>query len=141
MKFNKQKGAVDSFLYAIATIMIIFVFLIGILPCFNMLQVRTQINQIARKYLLKMEEKGCLSSNDKRGLEEEILAINGITSVELSADCTYPNEVGYGDFVTLSFEAEYNYNNYRESGFSVFSPVMEKKTETIVYRKQTTSKH
>lgn len=59
---------------------------------------KTEINQIARKYILKMETVGMLTEPDKSALLEE-LAAAGASDVRL--DGTTVHRVGYGSAIVL----------------------------------------
>ena len=82
----------------------------------GLIQQKLEINQIARKYILRMETVGLLETEDRNKLCAE-LAAAGVT--ELSLDGTTLVQVGYGEPIVLWIQGklknEYEFTEKRVS--------------------------
>lgn len=80
----------------------------------------TQINAIARKYLMKMETNGYLTSSDQADMVAELEALPYVANVEVHAD-TSVTFVGHNNDVILHFTCQLNDMPF-QSFTNVFNP-------------------
>lgn len=77
---------------------------------------KTEVSQIARQYILKMETVGYLTEEDRIRLSQELSGA-GVTQLELEGTTMWPVE--YGDIITLEIkgklEGEYDFEERRIS--------------------------
>ena len=97
---------------------------------------KSQIDTIARSYLLKMEGQGYLNSADESELNRELQSL-GVTNINLTG--TTRSNVEYGNKITLSISGVIDLPNYNVANlFKV------EKTENLVnfkVIKSSTAKH
>ena len=136
---KKEKGAADNFLYAIITVIILFVFLIALLPNFSLLNMRNEVNQIARGHMLRMEALGCLTSEDASLMKQELMNIKGISNAVVQSNHMAPDRADYGEELQLTITIEYSSEIYDVG--NILSPKKEQSVNTFVFRKSTTAKN
>lgn len=129
---KKRAGAGDLFasLVAIMSItLVVFLYINSIAD----IQLRTQLDQVARKYILVMETEGNLSSEEKTEMKQELLAVSPyITDVKV----TTTGGNGYGTLVTLKAECKAKVTNVADFGITKRNRVV-----TYVIEKQSTAKY
>lgn len=69
----------------------------------QLIQQKTEVSQLARKYILRMETVGYLTPGDRTVLTGELQAA-GIT--DITYEGTTENEVGYGEPITLQIKGK-----------------------------------
>lgn len=95
---KKEAGNVGDFMAACICMLMMSALLLSYMDSVRLIDRKTEINQIARKYILKMETVGMLTEPDKSALLEE-LAAAGASEVRLEG--TTVNRVGYGSAIVL----------------------------------------
>lgn len=82
----------------------------------SLIHQKTEVGQIARKYILRMETIGCLAGNDCNNLIAELEAM-GVADISLEGTTFSP--VGYGSAISLritgKLEGEYVFEEKRVS--------------------------
>lgn len=95
---KKEAGSIGDFL-AVCICMIMMTILMTVyMDCVHIIEEKEEINQIARKYILRMESTGYLAEEDKNMLLRE-LELSGITEINLE-DSTMVR-TGYGEEIVL----------------------------------------
>lgn len=95
---KREPGSVGDFMAACICMLMMSALLFSYMDSIRLIDRKTEINQIARKYILKMETVGMLTDPDKSALLEE-LAAAGASEVRL--DGTTVHRVGYGSAIVL----------------------------------------
>lgn len=97
-------------------IMALTAIVISYFGCIELVQQKTQVGQLARKYILKMETEGYLTADEQIRLTCE-LGEMGITDVNLDNTTVQPG--GYGQEIVLNIngklKGEYEFNERRVS--------------------------
>ena len=110
------------------------------IACFNSLELvnkKFEVNQLARKYILRMETVGYLTSNDKNKLNQELLEL-GIVSFNFEG--TTLNQVGYGNPIILCISG-YIHANEIAGANNVFSIFFQDKDYEFYEIKMSTAKN
>jgi len=71
----------------------------------SLMLMKLEVSQVARKYILMMETKGCLMGEDRAHLLEELEDL-GLEGIEITG--TAQNPVGYGETIMLKIRAKTN---------------------------------
>lgn len=112
---KKKSGFLDDYLPLFAFILVAIIAMMGFIEVNTAINKKSDINSIARQYVLRMETQGCLKNSD---ITELITSLNaaGFSDSEggalssASFDCVYSGQdtngesVGYGNVVTLKFK-------------------------------------
>lgn len=113
---KRQKGNVGSLLTAGLCVLAMTVVMLSYMENVSLIQQKTEVSQLARKYILRMETVGYLTTEDSTLLCQE-LAAAGVTEVNLSG--TTQSEVSYGVPITLQIsgklKGEYIFEEKRTS--------------------------
>lgn len=96
--YGRQKGQIADVMTAGICVIAMTVIMMAYIGSVQLLDRKTQIDQVARKYILRMETLGYLSENDKLQLSWELQQLG---SYELVFDGTTLDRVGYGEPITL----------------------------------------
>lgn len=117
---RKDKGNIGDivsmgfFIIAMLTVMVCFI------DCVGMLQTRSEIGQLARKYILVAETNGYIPEGDKDTLLMELESI-GVTDVDISGSTL--TKADFGRTVTVCIKGKIN-EKYE---------ISEKRTSTAKY--------
>lgn len=95
---KKEAGNIGDFMAACICMLMMSALLLSYMDSVRLIDRKTEINQIARKYILKMETVGMLTEPDKSALLEE-LAAAGASEIRLEG--TTVHRVGYGSAIVL----------------------------------------
>ena len=98
---GKSKGSVMDFMTIGITILAMAILWMAYMGMAQLLDTKTEVSQVARKYLLRMETVGYLNQTDQEKLITELAGL-GVTKVELAGTTTTP--VGYGESIYLMLE-------------------------------------
>lgn len=110
------------------------------IACFNSLELvnkKFEVNQLARKYILRMETVGYLTSNDKNKLNQELLEL-GIVSFNFEG--TTLNQVEYGNPIMLCISG-YIHTNEINGTNNIFSIFFQEKDYEFYEVKMSTAKN
>lgn len=108
---RKKRGNGDLIcsLFVLLAMTVVVLFFIGSI---GHVVIRTQIDQVARKYILRMETAGCLTSSDKTALLADLKNIPAVKQLGDSVDIEIVSPTvdkidkpqGYGNEVTLTIK-------------------------------------
>lgn len=136
-KLKKDKGGIDNYLFIPIMITAVVILLLSVIPIFSLLSDKSEIDQIGRTYLLKMESDGYLSSDMKSQLIDDLKSIKNVKNIDILD--TTETRVGYGQKVYLKFIVTYNYEIL--SGNQLLNKIISSEEKKIVYSKCSTAKY
>ena len=96
--WRQKRGSVVDVLSAVILILAMTVLMTAYLGSMQLIAKKSEVSQLSRKYILRMETVGCLTESDRISLEQELRSI-GVGKVDLSG--TTMSEAGYGTPVFL----------------------------------------
>ncbi len=112
---KKDKGMLDQILPTIMIIVFIAVLWTGSVFCASAIDKSSEIKELARTYLLKMETDGYLTEENKNSLLAE-LALLEVSEVDLSG--TTITDAGYGNLIRLHIKGNVMLTRVRFKGFA-----------------------
>lgn len=92
-----------DFVTAGITVIAMAVVVMAAFHSMSLMLCKLDVSQVARKYILVMETKGCLTSGDRTQLLDELEDL-GLKEIELTG--TTQNPVNYGDTIFLKIRAK-----------------------------------
>lgn len=95
---KKDCGNIGNIMVTGVFVLAMVVVMLSFLENMKLLQQKAEVDQLARRYILRMETVGGLSAEDRDRLIEELTAI-GVTSVDLNG--TTMDEAEYGSKIEL----------------------------------------
>ncbi len=95
---TRERGDVGEFLATGICILALTALMFTYMDGLRLIGQKTEVSQIARKYILRMETVGMLTDEDRARLCEE-LAAAGVTGLRL--DGTTFSQAGYGEPIVL----------------------------------------
>lgn len=95
---RKERGSIGDLMAACICMLMMTVLLVAYMDSVRLVDEKTEINQIARKYILRMETVGMLTESDRLLLCKE-LEVAGASGVSLEG--TTFDRVGYGEKIVL----------------------------------------
>lgn len=128
-------------LVALSIVVLVYVGSIGDI------QTKISVDQIARKYILRMETTGTLTTEDRTACIAEIERIAAVKdgTVKITAD---PVTASYGQSISLTIECKANMTAFEwkpnTPGFNQLSPfghISRTREQTIISKKQSTAKY
>ncbi len=118
--FRKSGGSVGDVMPMGIFVICIAIVFTAFADCVRIVNVKSGVSQISRRYILRMETVGYLDAADRDGLLEE-LRTTGLYDISLGQTDT--SEVGYGNPVRLEIRG------YTEDGYEI----SEYRTSTAKY--------
>lgn len=103
MKMKKEKGNVGDIMITGLCMLAMTVVMLSYMDNVQLIQQKTEVSQLARKYILRMETVGYLTRQDRTKLTAELQAL-GVTEIDYAG--TTVNEVEYGDALTLQIQGK-----------------------------------
>lgn len=100
---RKQKGNIGELMITGICILAMTVTMLSYMEHVSLLQEKAEVVQLARKYILKMETEGYLSTGELALLTNELEAI-GITEINCAG--TTVNKVTYGESIVLQIQGK-----------------------------------
>lgn len=100
---KKTEGNIGEFLSTGLCLLAMTAVMTAYLGSAGLIQKKTEISQIARKYILRMETRGMLADEDREALYRELEAA-GATQVRLEGTTFW--EVGYGEPISLQIRGK-----------------------------------
>lgn len=100
---KKSKGNVGDIMITGFCLLAMTVLVLSYTDNVQLIQQKTEVSQLARKYILKMEAVGYLTPADKTSLTTE-LQVLGVT--DISYEGTTVNAVYYGEPIALQIEGK-----------------------------------
>lgn len=98
---TRKRGDVGEFLATGICILALTTLMFTYMDGLRLIRQKTEVSQIARKYILRMETVGMLTDEDRTRLCEE-LAAAGVTGLQL--DGTTFSQAGYGEPIVLQLQ-------------------------------------
>lgn len=98
---KKEEGNIGEFMAAGLCLLAMTAVMMAYLGCARLVQQKTQVSQIARKYILRMETVGMLTDEDRAALSSELEAA-GVTMIRLEGSTVW--QVNYGEPITLQIQ-------------------------------------
>ncbi len=95
---RKQEGNISQLLATGFCILAMTVVMLSYMGNVALIQQKTAVSQLARKYILRMETVGYLTEQDKTALRQELMEI-GVTEVDFSGSTL--RETTYGAPIVL----------------------------------------
>lgn len=133
---RNQNGTILDILSVFIMVIALSVLMIGYLNTMRLLQQKEDINQIARKYILRMETIGYLKNADRVELVQDLTAL-GITEIDLTG--TTLADVGYGNPITLSIQG--NIKGQELNNGDILNILFEHKEYPFIHKKMSTAKN
>lgn len=96
---GRERGTVAELLTTGILVLAMTVLMGSYLESVKLLSRKEDVNQLARKYILRMETVGYLTGEDRTSLEQELTRI-GVTGINLAG--TTMSETGYGSVIRLN---------------------------------------
>ena len=112
---QKDKGMLKHFLPALVTIVFMGILWFGSMVTASNIDKSSALNQITRKYMLRMEADGYLTQENKNAMVLELQTL-GVDGVDLTG--TSLTDVGYGNQVTLNVKGTLTVRSIVFRGFS-----------------------
>lgn len=133
---RKDKGILDQFLPAIVVIVLLAVLWTGSMVSASNIDRSSDIQQVARTYLLKMETDGCLTQENRTLLIADLEALD-MEQIDLTG--TSMNDVGYGNQIRLVVTGVVNLKDVKFKGFA--TPMMTTRQAEVAIEKISVAKN
>ena len=133
---RKDKGILDQFLPAIVVIVLMAVLWTGSMISASNIDRSSDIHQVARTYLLRMEIDGCLTEENRNLLMAELEALD-MEQIDLTG--TSFSDVGYGNQVRLVIRGIVNLKDVDFKGFA--TPMMTNRQAEVAINKVSVAKN
>ena len=133
---RKDKGILDQFLPAIVVIVLLAVLWTGSMVSASNIDRSSDIQQVARTYLLQMETDGCLTEENRNLLIAELEALD-MEQIDLTG--TSFTNVGYGNRIRLVIRGVVNLSDIDFKGFA--SPMMTQRQAEVAIEKISVAKN
>lgn len=113
---RQEKGSIGDIMAAGICMLAMTALMLSYMDNVWLIHQKTEVRQIARQYILKMETVGYLEEADRIRLSRELDSV-GVTELELAGTTMTP--VTYGDIITLEIRGklggEYDFEEKRVS--------------------------
>lgn len=100
---RREKGSVADIMAAGLCMLAMTVVMLVYMGNVRLVHTKASVNQVARKYILRMETTGRLTEADRIALVEELGSL-GVTELELEG--TTVEQVGYGEAIVLQIQGK-----------------------------------
>lgn len=112
---QKDKGMLEHFLPALVTIVFMGILWFGSMVTASNIDKSSALNQVTRKYMLRMEADGYLTEENRTSMVTELQAL-GVEAVDLTG--TNLADVGYGNKVSLQVKGTLTVRSIAFRGFT-----------------------
>ena len=133
---RKDKGILDQFLPAIVVIVLLAVLWTGSMISASNIDRSSDIHQVARTYLLRMEEDGYLTEENRNLMISELEALD-MENIDLTG--TSFTDVGYGNRIRLVIRGVVNLKDIDFKGFA--TPMMTQRQAEVAINKVSVAKN
>ena len=133
---RKDKGILDQFLPAIVVIVLLAVLWTGSMISASNIDRSSDIQQVARTYLLRMETDGCLTEENRNLLLSELESLD-MEQIDLTGISF--TDVGYGNQIRLVIRGVVNLKDVDFKGFA--SPMMTTRQAEVAINKVSVAKN
>ena len=100
---KRERGSVADIMAAGLCMLAMTVIMLVYIGNAGLISTKASVNQIARKYILRMETTGQLTDADRIALVKELENV-GVTELELEGTTMEP--VGYGEMIVLQIRGK-----------------------------------
>ena len=100
---KRERGNIGELMVSGICLLAMTVVMLAYLDSAGLIHQKTQVSQIARKYILRMETVGMLTEADRTALSSELQAV-GVT--EMRFDGTTVLQVDYGEPIILQIQGK-----------------------------------
>lgn len=104
---KKSQGNVMNLVTIGLSILAMTIVVTAYLQCTELMLKKTEVSQVSRKYILKMETEGYLSQSNENALIQELRNL-GVQNIDLTGTTQSP--VTYGDTIILSIRGNIRMN-------------------------------
>lgn len=104
---KKEEGNIGDLMAAGVCILLMTILLVSYIDSIRLINDKAEVNQIARKYILRMETEGVLTESDRLALNKELAEV-GVSDISLEG--TTIVRVGYGEAITLHIRGKLEEN-------------------------------
>ena len=133
---RKEKGILDQFLPAIVVIVLLAVLWTGSMISASNIDRSSDIHQVARTYLLRMEADGYLTEENRNLMTSELEALD-MENIDLTG--TSFTDVGYGNRIRLVIRGVVNLKDIDFKGFA--TPMMTERQAEVAINKVSVAKN
>ena len=133
---RKDKGILDQFLPAIVVIVLLAVLWTGSMISASNIDRSSDIHQVARTYLLRMEADGYLTEENRNLMISELEALD-MENIDLTG--TSFTDVGYGNRIRLVIRGVVNLKDIDFKGFA--TPMMTERQAEVAINKVSVAKN
>ncbi len=138
MPGKKRSGALLQTLPALLATVAMFILCLAFIDMTKMVMAKEDLDMVARKYLLRMETEGCLSSSGRAELQQT-LADYGAENIDLTGSTL--SEAGYGNAVYLEIQCTLPLEALNMAGGGMFDYVFEDAGFPVRIRMSSTAKY
>lgn len=135
---KKREGNIIDILSSLFLLITSFIIVTAYLTCIQMITIKADADQIARRYILDMETTGYMSVSSRTQLLQELEEISA-TDIDLSGT-TFAN-VGYGNPVYLSIKCNIQGENLNTTSGNMLSFFFEDAKIPVEIYKMSTAKN
>lgn len=142
---KKEAGASDL-IASMVVVLALTVFVLFFIHAIGDVETRTRIDQVARKYILRMESTGTLTTDEENAIKAELQNIPSVKqAVGLGGTITVTSNAkntnaGYGNVITLRIDCPACVTSWNAGG-TAFGLVKRNTYTTYVIEKQSTAKY
>lgn len=133
---RKDNGILEQFLPAIVVIVLLAVLWTGSMISASNIDRSSDIQLVARMYLLRMEADGCLTEENKALL---LADLEGLNMEQIDLTGTSFTDVGYGNPIRLVIRGVVNLKDIDFKGFA--SPMMTTRQAEVAIEKISVAKN
>ena len=100
---SREEGSIGDFLAVGICMLFISLLLVRYMDSVGLINEKAQVNQLTRRYILRMETVGRLTSEDMAGL---LSSLEQLGVSEINLDGTTFGNVGYGEMIVLRVQGK-----------------------------------
>lgn len=134
---KKEEGSILDCISVIISLLAMSLVMLSMFSCAHMLQMKSDVGQVCRQYLLRMETVGYLSAEDKQKMAEELTQL-GVTQISFCDTTCTP--VNYGDEIILHIQGKIK-GEISDDAQGLFQRGLQEKEFRLEERKTSTAKH
>lgn len=135
---KKRKGSLVDVLSSLIVILCLTIIMLAYLYTIQAADMKLQIDQLARKYILEMETTGYLSEAEETRLKQELTQLQ-VEEIDLTG--TTFSQAGYGNPVYLQIQCSIPSQSIHTEGGNLFTFFTEEKSFQVKVIKMSTAKN
>ena len=119
---KKDQGLIEHYLPMVLTLIFFGILMMACASWSSWVDKSDELNQVCRKYMLRMEVEGYLTSTDKTNMTKELTNL-GVSDINIQGTTT--TEVSYGNIITLHVEGKVKLMNvvFKDLSSSIFQEI------------------